>query len=440
METKASYQKYKETLAYMFASLPMYQRVGAAAYKADLNNTIELLNLLDNPQNKFKTIHVAGTNGKGSVSNFLAAILQASGYKAGLYTSPHLVDFRERIRINGKIISKQYVVDFIELHKQDFEKIQPSFFEMTVGLAFQYFADKQVDVAVIEVGMGGRLDSTNVIHPELSIITNIGIDHTKFLGDTLEKIAGEKAGIIKASVPVVIGETQKETEVVFLEKARAVGTNISFADQHYKLLNHKIGNYFLIADVFRDEQLFFPSLRSSLQGLYQLKNLATVFQAVEELNKKGFSISDSKLRNGIENVTQYTHFSGRWQAVSQKPLVICDIGHNEDGIKYVLSQLQQTPYEHLHIVWGMVNDKEIDVILGLLPRTATYYFCKPDIPRGLDTAILTEKALDKGLTGKEFRTVRKALRVALKTASEKDLILVGGSAFVVAEIMSFRWK
>lgn len=426
---------YKEVLDYMYSSLPMFQRIGGAAYKADLNNTIALMEVLNHPYRHFKSLHVAGTNGKGSTSHLMASILQEKGFKTGLYTSPHLRDFRERIRINGEMISESYVVDFVEKHKEFFEKIKLSFFEMTVGMAFQYFSDEQVDIAIIEVGMGGRLDSTNVIIPELSIITNIGFDHTMFLGDTLEKIAVEKAGIIKHNVPIVIGQTQKETKSIFIEKAKQEKTPIMFADQHYqvnkKKNTHEGGFSF---DMQKDDSTIMQDIYCPLGGNYQLHNLATVFQSVEVLNEKNFKISSEQIRLGIQNVIQNTGFKGRWQILNQKPLTICDTGHNKDGITYVTEQLKEISYKKLHFVLGAVNDKDIETMLKLLPKEAIYYFSKPDIPRGLEVEKLYEKALYIGLEGEKYSSVEKAYLAAQKAAESDDLIFIGGSNFVVAEV------
>ncbi|NTW32506.1 MAG: bifunctional folylpolyglutamate synthase/dihydrofolate synthase [Bacteroidetes bacterium] len=422
----------------------MFHRIGAAAYKADLNNTIAICEILGNPQNKFKTIHVAGTNGKGSVSHFLASILQENGYKTGLYTSPHLKDFRERIRINGNKIPENKVIDFVTKHKDGFDKIKPSFFEWTVGLAFDYFAAEKVDIAVIETGLGGRLDSTNVITPELSVITNIGLDHTKLLGDTLEKIAFEKAGIIKNGIPVVIGETQDKTKSVFIEKAKKENAQISFADSHFKVLKSEIvysNNpelHFKIQSINENHKSIFEEIlliRSPLVGFYQTKNIITVLMAVDTLNTKGFSLSFKNVENGIYNVIKNTELLGRWQKLNDKPLVICDTGHNVDGIKEIISQIELTPHNKLHWVIGFVNDKDVDSVLKLCPKDTIYYFCKASIPRALDENVLAEKAANFGLKGKKYNSVKEALEAAKKAAKLEDMIFVGGSTFVVAEII-----
>lgn len=427
---------YKETLAYLFSQLPMFQRIGAAAYKANLDNTIAICNLLHNPQNAFKSIHVAGTNGKGSTSHMLASILQEQGYKVGLYTSPHLKDFRERIKINGKMIARKYVVNFVEQHKSNFEKIKPSFFEMTVGLAFSYFAEKKVDIAIIEVGLGGRLDSTNVITPLVSVITNISFDHVALLGDTLEKIASEKAGIIKSRIPVVIGETNIKTKRVFISKANQEKSSIFFADQYYKCIrprNKFIGsNVVLEIDVVGKEKSF-KALQTPLSGHYQKKNILTVLKAIDQLNEIGFNISEKSIRKGIYNVVANTGLLGRWQVLNKKPLIIADTGHNVAGIKEVLQQLKHMKYDRLHMVIGMVNDKDISNVLILLPKQANYYFTKASIPRALDEKELMNKANLLKLKGNSYTTVKQAIRDAKQHLKKNDLLFIGGSTFIVAE-------
>jgi dihydrofolate synthase/folylpolyglutamate synthase len=426
---------YTDTLEWMYKQLPMYQRIGSAAYKADLNNTIALLNLLGNPQHNFKSVHVAGTNGKGSTSHMLASIFQEAGYKTGLYTSPHLRDFRERIRINGEMIPQDKVVEFIEKHQNEFEKMGLSFFEMTVGMAFDYFSNEQVDIAIVEVGMGGRLDSTNLITPEISVITNIGLDHVQFLGDTLEKIAGEKAGIIKNNIPVVIGETQSETHQVFEDKAAECHSPIYFADQifdcdkiHIESMDKQ--EY----DIWKNNDLYLEACDMPLMGNYQKKNLATVMCAADLLRDK-FQLNEEHLRDGIANVIRNTHLMGRWQILSHDPLAIADTGHNVDGIREVISQLAEMSYNKLHFVIGMVNDKDIDHVLQLLPHNCEYYFCKADIPRGLDANILAGKAFELGLRGKVYDSVRDAFQSAINNASVDDVVFVGGSNFIVAEVV-----
>lgn len=426
---------YQETLEWMYKQLPMYQRIGAAAYKADLNNTIALLNLLGNPQNRFKSVHVAGTNGKGSTSHMLASIFQEAGYKTGLYTSPHLRDFRERIRINGEMIPEEKVVEFIAKHQEFFKTQGLSFFEMTVGMAFDYFANEQVDIAIVEVGMGGRLDSTNLITPELSVITNIGLDHVQFLGDTLEKIAFEKAGIIKNGIPVVIGETQAETHQVFEDKAAECHSPIYFADQIFDCDKVHIESAIQQEyDIWKNSELYLEACTIPLMGNYQKKNLTTVMCAADLLRKQ-FELSDDDIRDGVANVIRNTHLMGRWQILNQDPLTIADTGHNVDGIREVVSQLAEMTYNKLHFVIGMVNDKDIDHVLQLLPHNCEYYFCKADIPRGLDANILAEKAFELGLRGEVYSSVRDAYRSAINAARFDDIIFIGGSNFIVAEVV-----
>lgn len=436
---------YSETLNWMFNKLPMYQRIGAAAYKADLNTTIEILNYLKNPQDNFKTIHVAGTNGKGSTSHSLASVFQEAGYKTGLYTSPHLRDFRERIRINGEMIPENDVVTFIEKHKSKLEELELSFFEMTVAMAFDYFSKEKVDIAIIEVGMGGRLDSTNVINPELSIITNISLDHVKFLGETEEIIAAEKAGIIKPGVTVVIGETQKGSEKVFIQTAKEKNSPIYFADQLIECrFNNSNSLEYNNIDIYKkssdngqqttDETLYLKNLHFPLLGDYQKKNLATVICAIDLLKDK-FRLNDEHIHNGLKNVVDNTSLMGRWQIVNKRPLAIADTGHNVAGINEVIRQLKNTKFENLHFVLSVVNDKDIDGILELLPKYAEYYFCKADIPRGLDANILAEKARKCGLKGEVYESVKRAYQSACDNAKEGDLVFVGGSNFTVAEVV-----
>jgi dihydrofolate synthase/folylpolyglutamate synthase len=438
---------YQATLDYMMAQLPMFHRIGAAAFKKDLSNTLALCAHLDNPHQKFKSIHVGGTNGKGSTSHLLAAVLQAAGYKVGLYTSPHYKDFRERIKINGTYISKHYVVDFIEKNKTVLEEIQPSFFEMTVALAFDYFADNQVDIAVIEVGLGGRLDSTNVITPELSVITNISFDHVAMLGDTIELIAFEKAGIIKKNVPVVIGETQIGSDTVFLAKAKEVQTEITFADQIFdvKKIENLSGfskpnkfnapNQNAFYTIEKNNALFLEKIETQLFGDYQLKNLATVFQTIEQLRALNYRISDEHIRFALLNVQDMVKFMGRWQRLSEMPLVIADSGHNEAGVISAVEQLKTLTFNNLYIVTGFVNDKDVSKILSLYPKNATYFFAKANIPRGLDAVILKEKAIEFDLQGKAYSSVKNAFIAAKKRAKNDDLVLVLGSIFVVAEVL-----
>jgi len=390
----------------------MYQRVGKTAFKADLTATLNLASHLDNPETGFKSILVAGTNGKGSTSHMLASVFQEAGYKTGLYTSPHLKDFRERIKINGKMIPKKNVTEFVKKHRSYFEANQLSFFEMTVGLAFEYFRNEKVDIAIVEVGMGGRLDSTNILTPELSVITNIGLDHTQFLGNTLAKIATEKAGIIKAGIPVVIGERQSETDSVFNRIAEEKEAPITYANQL--------------------DAVPYPS---DLKGSYQKNNIQTVLATLRVLQKSGWNISEENIQNGLLKTVANTGLLGRWQVIGENPKVICDTGHNKEGLRYTMAQLKNETFHKLHIVLGVVSDKNLDTILPLFPKDAIYYFCKPDVPRGMDAAILAAAATDNGLNGESYSSVKSAYSAALENASKEDLIFVGGSTFVVAEVV-----
>lgn len=416
----------------------MFHRVGPAAYKADLSNTISICKALGNPENKFQSVHIAGTNGKGSTSHLLAAVLQEAGYKTGLYTSPHLKDFRERIRINGKMIPKPRVVKFVETHRALFDKVQPSFFEWTVGLAFDYFANEKVDIAIIETGLGGRLDSTNVITPLVSVITNISRDHMNLLGNTLRKIAGEKAGIIKKGIPVVIGETQAEVKSVFESKAKKEKAPLRFADEEFhtgKITHSKTVPPFLMTDVKAGKNVVLKNFRSGLPGLYQRKNMLTVLSAIDVLRENGFSIPEKAVRSGFEKVTTLTGLQGRWQILSKKPLTIADTGHNEAGIMEVMQQLKKTPHKKLHMVLGMVNDKDPGIVLQHLPKKASYYFCKAKLPRALDAQELAQKAKTFGLQGNFYSSVKAALKAAQAAAKQGDIVFVGGSTFVVAEVI-----
>ncbi|MFE3872094.1 bifunctional folylpolyglutamate synthase/dihydrofolate synthase [Flavobacterium sp. ZS1P70] len=404
---------YQETINWMFNQLPMYQLQGASAYKKDLTNTHLLIAHLHNPQEKVKCIHVAGTNGKGSTSHMLSSILQEAGYKVGLYTSPHLKDFRERIKINGKDISEEFVTNFINEHKFFFESNDMSFFEMTVGLAFDYFAKEKVDIAIIEVGMGGRLDATNIIIPIVSVITNIGLDHTQFLGNTVEAIAFEKAGIIKPTIPVVIGEYTTETKAVFLAKAKECDSEIYFASD-----------------------LISENYPSDLIGDYQMHNKKTVIETISILNtQKEFKITPENIKSGLLAAVKNTGLQGRWQQLGQFPKVICDTAHNKNGLEIVLKQIQKEKFDDLHMVFGVVNDKDLDEILPLFPKNAFYYFCKPNIPRGLEASILQKKATMFGLKGEVYNSVTDAYQKAKQNAANSDLIFIGGSTFVVAEIL-----
>ena len=404
--------RYQDTLDWMFSQLPMYQRQGNSAFKKDLSNTLKLSEHLHFPERNFKSVHVAGTNGKGSTSHMLASVLQESGYKVGLYTSPHLKDFRERIKINGQVVSKQFVIGFISRNKSFFEANALSFFEMTVGMAFDYFSKQKVDVAIIEVGLGGRLDSTNIITPEISVITNIGFDHMQLLGSTLEAIAIEKAGIIKPAVPVVIGETQVETEPVFREIAHKNKAEIIFADQNPT-----------------------EKYSSDLKGHYQSKNIVTVIQTIKELQKIGYHITHNQIKAGLLKVKDNTGLMGRWQELNANPKVICDTGHNKEGLTYVMNQISNEVFENLHIVFGVVNDKDLNSIIDILPKKAIYYFCKPDIPRGLEADILKKTFNNFGLYGSAYHSVNEAYKAALAHAKPNDFIFIGGSTFVVAEII-----
>ena len=405
---------YTNTLKWLFKQLPMYQRVGKVAYKADLSNTEKMCKFLNNPERKFKTVHVAGTNGKGSSAHMIASIFQEAGYRTGLYTSPHLKDFRERIKLNGQMISEEDVVEFVEENKSFFKKEKLSFFEMTVGLAFDFFAKKQVDIAIIETGLGGRLDSTNVIIPEVSIITNIGLDHTALLGNSLIEIAKEKAGIIKKGIPVIIGQTQNKDIVnVFTETAMSKKAKLYFADKMDSLAEFK----------------------TDLKGNYQKLNVKTVVAAVKVLQLKGFAITDNNILEGLQNVVFNTSLLGRWQVLLNNPLVICDTAHNVEGVEIVTDQIAEQNYNKLHIVLGMVSDKNIESVLKLFPKDAEYYFCKADIPRALEVDELYRIADFIGLKGRKFTTVREAYARALENALPTDFIFIGGSTFVVAEVV-----
>jgi len=403
---------YQETVEWMFQQLPMFQRIGKQAFKKDLSNTQKLAEHLAHPENKFKSIHVAGTNGKGSVSHMLASVFQSAGYKTGLYTSPHLKDFRERIRINGLVIPQEDVISFIDENQSFLSYNKLSFFEMSVGMAFDYFAKQKVDIAIIETGMGGRLDSTNIITPELSVITNIGLDHTAFLGDNLTEIAGEKAGIIKEKVPVVIGEKHKQTETVFRNKAEKSNSSIFFA-----------------------EDFKFQKYHTDLKGDYQKKNLRTVLTSIKLLRDKDWNISEEAVINALNNVKLHTGLQGRWDVLREKPKVICDTAHNAEGLKIVIKQLKREKFQHLHMVLGVVNDKDLSKVLPLLPKDAHYYFAKPDVPRGLDADILKNEASKFNLEGKAYTSVQEAFLAAEEMALDEDLIFIGGSNFTVAEVL-----
>lgn len=428
-------RNYQQTLDYLFAQLPVFQRDGASAYKPTIANTIALCNALGNPEKKFKSVHVAGTNGKGSTSHQLAAIFQAAGYKTGLYTSPHLKDFRERIKVNGQEIPEQNVIDFTERHQTLFEKIKPSFFEMTVAMAFDYFANEKVEIAIVEVGMGGRLDSTNIIQPELCLITNISFDHQAYLGNTLEEIAREKAGIIKKETPVVIASTQPAIQSVFEGIAKSQQAPIYFADQQYHLKRNENSNQQLLSLSYADKNGIEKNIYSDLTGNYQLKNITGVLCAIDILKSKFDLLNDEHTIAALAKVKKSTGLKGRWELLSENPQCIADTGHNEDGIQQILTQLNFCKYQKLHWVIGMVNDKDINAVLSLLPKDATYYFCKPNIPRGLSTATLQQSAQKFNLNGNCYESVTLALSAAQKNAAINDLILIAGSTFIVAEII-----
>ncbi|GIV32673.1 MAG: folylpolyglutamate synthase [Chitinophagales bacterium] len=432
---------YQEALHHLYDQLPMFQRIGAAAFKKDLTNTLFLCAMLKEPHQRFKSIHVAGTNGKGSVSHLLAAMLQAQGYKTGLYISPHYKDFRERIKINGDYISAEQVVRFVERYRSEYEKIKPSFFEITVAMAFDYFAAEQVDIAVIETGMGGRLDSTNVITPLLSVITNIGYDHMQFLGNTLPAIAFEKAGIIKPHVPVVIGETDAETAPVFQEVASERNAPIEFADQHVQVMLKSKSHGGMRVDIAEHQKVVYTDVFTSLYGGYQLKNIATAWHAARMLQKAASSflpLSERAMLEGIEKVRALTRLQGRWDFLSvEGPVIICDSGHNAHGIREVVRELMEMTCRHLHFVIGFVKDKDLQLVLPLFPSGERYhyYFCRPDLPRGLDAEELQKQAWTFGLNGRAYPSVRAALESAKQLADKQDVIFVGGSTFVVAEVI-----
>lgn len=427
---------YQETIDYLYNQLPVFQKVGGSAYKAGLDNSLALDAYFSHPHRQYKTIHVAGTNGKGSTSHTLAAILQQSGYKVGLYTSPHLVDFKERIRVNGEKISEQYVVDFVAKHHAYYEQIHPSFFELTMMMSFCYFADQQVDVAVIEVGLGGRLDSTNIITPDLCIITNIGFDHMQFLGDTLEKIASEKAGIIKTGIPVIIGEAEGNVKRVFSDTANRVGAPIIFAEDENLILSAE-----MTTQGWKFETDEYPHLLGELSGYAQQKNAATILASVKELKKLDYDIPADAVYEGFAKVCELTGLMGRWQIVqAASPKIVCDTAHNAAGMAYVVQQLTNEQYDTLHFVLGMVNDKDISSVLSLLSplsRNVVYYFTKASIPRAMNECELRSLALSFGLYGESYPTVEQAVKVAKDAAKTTDFIYIGGSNFVVAEALEF---
>jgi len=401
---------YQETLDYLFSKLPMYQRQGVAAYKKDIGNIIAGSEYLGNPHTQFKSIHIAGTNGKGSTAHMLTSVLQEAGYKVGLYTSPHLKDFRERIKVNGKMITEQEVEDFVKANKTIFEEMELSFFEFTVAMAFDYFANQQVDIAIIETGLGGRLDSTNILNPELTIITNIGLDHTNLLGNTLEEIATEKAGIIKKNTPIIIGRKQKETNTIFQNIAKEKNAHLMYSEPQ-------------------------QDYATDLKGEYQKENINTTITAIEQLQEQGWSINSSNIEQGLLKIVANTQLLGRWQTLSKIPYIICDTGHNEDGIKQISQQLKNTKYEKLHFVFGTVNDKNVDGILSYLPKNACYYFCQANIARAMNAEELKNIGKVFNLNGDAFTSVKQALNNAIECANKDDLIFIGGSTFIVAEVL-----
>lgn len=425
---------YEQTLDYLFSRLPMFSRIGAAAYKADLTNTITLCNAIGNPQHQFKSIHIAGTNGKGSTSHMLAAIFQTAGYKTGLYTSPHLKDFRERIKINGQLVSEEFVIDFTEKIKPLAEEIQPSFFEITVVMAFSYFAQQQIDIAVIETGLGGRLDSTNIITPQLSIITNIGFDHMNLLGDSLEKIAVEKAGIIKPSVPVVVGEIVRETLPVFQQAAEKNNVPLLIASQLRQATDWHWQHRELVVEVASAHHTDHQIYELDLPGIYQTKNLLTVLEACSQLQQIGWNITDENIRAGVKHAGKITGLHGRWEVIHHSPLIVMDVAHNTDGIKQLVQQIELTEHNDLHIIIGMVKDKAVEEVLELLPHTARYYFTKAQIPRALPENELQEKASLFQLKGHAYADVNTAIHSARQQAHEEDLIIICGSVFLVGEV------
>ena len=427
---------YEETLDYLYNSAPLFQHIGKDAYKAGLENTYLLDKYFNHPHRQFRTIHIAGTNGKGSCSHTLAAILQSAGYKTGLYTSPHLIDFRERIRVNGIPVSKEYVIDFVEKHRVFFEPLHPSFFELTTAMAFHYFAQSQIDVAIIEVGLGGRIDCTNIIRPDLCVITNISFDHIQFLGNTLAKIATEKAGIIKEKTPVVIGETTPETKPIFTTRAKEVNAPIYFAEEeqllHSSSINEKGKRIYQTTD--------YLNLEGELEGLCQLKNTNTLLSAIRLLKQAGYQLTESNIRKGFSQVCELTGLMGRWQKLESEPTLICDTGHNVGGISYIIEQLKHQKYERLHIVIGMVNDKDIDGVLSLMPQDAFYFFTQASVERAMPVEDFAVKAMRHGLSGTLCDTVQDAVEKALRRARENDLIFIGGSTFIVADALPLFMK
>lgn len=428
-------KSYFEVTQFLFNQLPMFQRTGVAAYKNNLDNSHRLDQYFDYPHRKFKAIHIAGTNGKGSVSHMLASVLQEAGYRTGLYTSPHLKDFRERIKVNGEMISEEKVIEFVNDHRDLIQDMQPSFFEMTVAMSFDYFAKENVDVAVIEVGLGGRLDSTNIITPRVSVITNIGMDHLSILGNTLEAIAKEKAGIIKSGVPVVIGRRQIETETVFESIAEKNQTQVYYSDEEFRVVLKEIVTSCRKVDVWRGDKMLFTDLKFPLLGIYQEENILTVLTSIDLLTFQGFEISNHSIKKGLEKAVQNTNLLGRWQLLGQNPTTICDTGHNADGVRRVVEQLSQEKYDRLHFILGIADDKDVNEILSILPTHAIYYFTRANSPRSLDHNKLKEMGAEHQLFGKSYDSVKDALFSAKKSASANDLVFIGGSTFVVAEVI-----
>lgn len=431
---------YPETLHYLYTRLPLFSRIGAAALKKDLYNTEELCEFLGNPEETIKTVHVGGTNGKGSVSHMLAAVLQTAGYKTGLYTSPHLKDFRERIKINGQMMPEAAVVEFVQRIQPQIEKLEPSFFEITVAMAFDFFAAEKVDIAIIEVGLGGRLDSTNVIVPELSVITNIGYDHMALLGDTLPKIASEKAGIIKEDVPVVIGERHPDTDMVFTEEATGQNAALFFAQDHFTVNEYQLQPNKLTVDLKEKDAEQLLSLQLDLPGLYQVKNLQTTLMALRLLQQEGWMVSDSHIVEGLRQVKQLTGLQGRWDVLRSAPQLVLEVAHNEDGMRQLLHHLQQQSFQNLHIVLGMVKDKDVAAVLQLLPTNAGYYFTQAKIPRAMEAQLLAEEAASLGISGAVYDEVNLAIEQAIQAAGPNDLVLVCGSVFLVGEVDRTRWE
>ena len=424
---------YQEATTYLFTAAPLFQNIGAGAYKEGLSNTHLLDEHFVPPHEKFRTIHVGGTNGKGSTSHTLAAILQSQGYRVGLYTSPHLVDFRERIRVNGVMIPEKRVISFVEQERSFFEPLHPSFFELATALAFQYFAEQKVDVAVIEVGLGGRLDCTNIIHPDLSIITNISFDHIQFLGNTLPKIASEKAGIIKQGVPAIIGEAgEEDVRTVFEQEAEKVGTRLIFAEEEKELISYTYSP----TQGYTYQTKTYGELHGQLSGFCQEKNTRTILAAVNELNKISYGISTASVAKGMSQVCQLTGLMGRWQTISTNPLTICDTGHNVGGMQYITKQLKETPHQRLHIIIGMVNDKDVNTVLSMLPKDAVYYFTQASVKRAMPVEEFAQKAEKHDLHGNSYANVELAYRAAKQNAEKNDLIFVGGSTFIVADMLN----